>query len=118
MAFAAAGKASGSAGCNSDTWTYQADRGRLRITRVAATRRTCADAGVMEQEQAFFKALESVATTWMMEADWLRLRTAEGASFLLVLQRAVGLQNRGDHRDLSSLLPFKCAVRRRGQPRG
>jgi len=57
-ALAADGKASGSAGCGSDTSTYQADRGKLRITRAAATRRRRADAGVMEQEQVLFKALE------------------------------------------------------------
>lgn len=82
VAFAADGKASGSAGCNSYTSTYQADGSRLRFTRAAATRRMCADAAVMEQEQAFFEALESVATMWMMQADFLQLRTAEGALVL------------------------------------
>jgi heat shock protein HslJ len=78
MNFAADGKVSGSAGCNNYTASYQADGGKLRFTPAAATRRMCGAPGVMEQERAFLKALESVATM-RMEADRLELRTAENA---------------------------------------
>jgi len=88
MDFAAEGKVSGLAGCNSYTSSYQADGDKLRFTPAAATRRMCAAAGVMEQEQAFFKALASVATM-RMEADRLELRTAEDA-LALSLVRAAG----------------------------
>lgn len=78
MHFATDGKVAGSGGCNKYTSTYTQDGGKLTFTSAAATRRICAAAGVMEQEQAFFKALESVATA-RIEGDQLELRTADGA---------------------------------------
>jgi heat shock protein HslJ len=78
MDFAADGKVSGTAGCNNYSATYRVAGSALRFTPAAATRKMCADPGVMEQEQAFFKALDSVATM-RMEADRLELRTAVGA---------------------------------------
>jgi heat shock protein HslJ len=57
----------------------------MRFTPAAATRRMCAGPGVMEQELAFFKALESVAAM-RMEADRLEMRTAEGALALILLR--------------------------------
>ena len=78
MNFAADGKVSGSAGCNNYTASYQAEGNKLRFTPAAATRKMCAAPGVMDQEQAFFKALESVATM-RMEGDALEMRTAENA---------------------------------------
>jgi len=88
MAFAADGKVSGSAGCNQYTSTYQSDGSKLRFTPAAATRRMCAAVGVMEQEQAFFKALESVATM-RMEGNRLEMRTSEGA-LAISLVRNIG----------------------------
>jgi heat shock protein HslJ len=78
MAFGADGRASGSAGCNNFGSGYQAEGSALRFTPAAATRRMCGAAGVMEQEQAFFRALESVSTM-RIEGDRLEMRTAEGA---------------------------------------
>jgi len=78
LEFAADGKASGSAGCNRFTTSYQADGPRLSFSNTAATRRACGAAGLMEQEQAFLKALESVATT-RIEGERLELRNAQGS---------------------------------------
>jgi heat shock protein HslJ len=78
LEFAADGQASGSAGCNRFTTSYQADGPRLSFSRTAATRRACGATGLMEQEQAFLKALESVATM-RIEGDRLELRDARGA---------------------------------------
>ena len=78
MEFAADGKVSGTAGCNRYTASYQADGRKLRFGPAAATRKMCVAAGVMEQEQAFLKALETVATMHM-EGDRLDLRTADDA---------------------------------------
>jgi heat shock protein HslJ len=72
------GKVTGSAGCNRYTSTYQADGTRLKFTPAVATDEVCASAEVMGQEQAFFRALETV-TTKLMEGDELEARTAEGA---------------------------------------
>jgi len=78
IAFGTDGRASGSAGCNNFTAGYTVDGSSLRFGPAAATRKMCPEAGVMEQEAAFLKALESVATA-RVEADRLELRTADGA---------------------------------------
>jgi heat shock protein HslJ len=78
IAFGTDGRASGSAGCNNFTAGYTVDGSTLRFGPAAATRKMCPEAGVMEQEAAFLKALESVATA-RVEADRLELRTADGA---------------------------------------
>jgi heat shock protein HslJ len=78
IAFGTDGRASGSAGCNNFTAGYTVDGSSLRFGPAAATRKMCPEAGVMEQEATFLKALESVATA-RVEADRLELRTADGA---------------------------------------
>lgn len=83
MSFAADGKVSGSGGCNNYSAGYRSDGNKLSFTPAAATRRMCALPGVMEQEQAFFKALETVATM-RIEGDRLEMRTADGALALML----------------------------------
>lgn len=78
MSFTTDGKVAGSAGCNNYTSAYSQDGGKLTFTPAAATRRMCPASGVMEQEHAILKALESAATA-RMEADQLELRSADGA---------------------------------------
>jgi heat shock protein HslJ len=86
MSFGKDGKVAGSAGCNNFTSTYQEHGDTLTFTAPAATRRMCATPGVMEQEHAFLKALESVATM-RMEGEDLELRTSDGA-LAVSLQRS------------------------------
>lgn len=78
MAFGADGRVSGSAGCNRFTAGFQAGGSNLKVTAPATTRMMCPEPGVMDQEQAFLKALESVATM-RFEGDRLELRTVTGA---------------------------------------
>jgi heat shock protein HslJ len=78
LAFGVDGRASGSAGCNRYTASYESARDTLKFGAAAATRMMCATAGVMEQEQAFLNALGEVAT-FRMEGDRLELRGADGA---------------------------------------
>lgn len=78
LTFGADGRASGSAGCNRYTASYESARDTLKFGPAAATRMMCATAGVMEQEQAFLNALGKVAT-FRMEGDRLELRGADGA---------------------------------------
>jgi len=79
MEFAADGRVSGSAGCNRFTSGFTAGGTALRIGPAATTRRMCVSPErIMEQEQQFLKALETVATM-RMEGDRLELRTADGA---------------------------------------
>jgi heat shock protein HslJ len=77
--FAADGRVSGSAGCNNYTATYTASGSSLRFGPAATTRKMCAQPdGIMEQEQQFLKALETV-TTIRQEGERAELRTADGA---------------------------------------
>lgn len=78
LQFLADGKVAGFAGCNQYTAGYEADGSKLRISAPASTRRLCPDTGVMEQEQAFLKALEAVSTM-RMEGNRVELRDAKGA---------------------------------------
>jgi heat shock protein HslJ len=79
MEFSADGKVAGSAGCNRYMGSFKQDGTALSFGPTAATRRMCAGPeGVMEQEQQFLKALETVATA-RQEADRLELRTADDA---------------------------------------
>ena len=79
LAFAADGKVSGSAGCNDYLGTYAQSGESLKFGPSATTRKLCAQPeGVMAQEQAFLKALQSVATA-RQEGDRLELRAADGA---------------------------------------
>jgi heat shock protein HslJ len=89
MRFAEGGQVGGSGGCNDYRATYRYEGGRLSVSPPAATRRLCTTpAGIMEQEQAFFRALGTVATA-RIEGDRLELRTDDGAL-------AVGLARRAD----------------------
>jgi heat shock protein HslJ len=85
MGFATGGKVAGSGGCNDYTSTYTQHGGKLTFASPATTRRMCAEPGVMEQEQAFLKALESAATA-RMEGNELELRTADGALALSLVR--------------------------------
>jgi heat shock protein HslJ len=89
MAFTADGRASGSAGCNQYTAGYAADGSRLRFTTPASTRKMCAGEGLMEQEQMFLKALESVATM-RVEGNRLEMRNAQGALLVSATQASGG----------------------------
>ena len=89
MNFATGGKVAGSGGCNNYTSTYTQDGGKVTFTSPAATRRMCAASAVMEQEQAFLKALESAATA-RMEGNGLELRTADGALALSLVRNPGG----------------------------
>ena len=87
MEFGADGRASGSAGCNRWHAGYRSGGASLRFDPVAATRMACRGEALATQEQAFLKALESVASA-RVEGDRLELRREDGAQ-AVSLQRAV-----------------------------
>lgn len=73
------GRVRGSGGCNSFSASYTSRADQLAIGPVGSTRRACAEPdGVMAQEAAFLRALETVAFA-RREGDRLELRTATGA---------------------------------------
>lgn len=77
LAFGTGGRASGSAGCNRYFASYQAEGSKLSLKGGGSTRMMCGGDGVMAQEQAYLRALDTVATM-RIEADRLELRTAAG----------------------------------------
>jgi heat shock protein HslJ len=85
------GRVSGSAGCNTYTAGYQLAQdaaGIIRINQAATTLRACVEpAGVMEQEGAYFQALQRVAR-YAVQADRLLLRAADGAVLLLYVPQS------------------------------
>ena len=83
-----AGQLAGSAGCNRFTATVRLEGTRLRIGTPVATRKRCAGAGVMEQEQQFLAALPT-ATSLRLEGESLELRRSDGA-IALSLRRVPG----------------------------
>lgn len=83
-----AGQLAGSAGCNRFTAPLRLEGTRLRIGTPVATRKRCAGAGVMEQEQQFLAALPT-ATSLRLEGESLELRRADGA-IALSLRRVPG----------------------------
>jgi heat shock protein HslJ len=76
--FGTDGKLSGSAGCNNYMASYEVSGKSIKIGAIAATRKMCIKADVMEQEQQFLKALETVAT-YQFDGNRLELRTATNA---------------------------------------
>jgi heat shock protein HslJ len=79
LSFGGEGDASGSGGCNHYSGHFEATGSRISIGKIAVTAMACADPpGVMEQEQAFLKAL-AAATTVRFEGQRLELRTSDGA---------------------------------------
>jgi heat shock protein HslJ len=83
MLFAADGKVSGSGGCNQYTANWTQEGSSLRFSPAASTRRMCPGEGIMEQEQAFFTAMQTVATM-RFEGDRLEMRTADDALALML----------------------------------
>ena len=79
LSFGADGDASGQGGCNRYSGHYEATGSRISIGSIAVTAMACAEPpGVMEQEQAFLKAL-GTASSVHFEGDRLELRTGDGA---------------------------------------
>jgi heat shock protein HslJ len=85
MVFGTDGRVTGSAGCNSYNAGYEANATQIRFTPAASTRKMCASNDVMQQEQAFLKALES-ASTLRFEGNQLELRRADGALAIALIR--------------------------------
>jgi heat shock protein HslJ len=76
------GQIGGFSGCNSYGGSYTLTGSRLNFGMVAMTLMACLDEGVMEQEQAYTKALSNVAK-FHLEGDRLELLDESGAALLV-----------------------------------
>ncbi len=85
MEFDTKGRVSGTSGCNRYNATYRAEGDTLHFSSVASTRMACPDQALTEQEQAFLRAMESVATL-SFEGDRLDLRGADGALAIILVR--------------------------------
>jgi len=80
--FSQDGHMSGSAGCNNYNAAYEVEGDRITIGPAASTMMMCpGPEGLMEQEQTYLAALESVAS-YRIEGDNLELRDASGQAML------------------------------------
>jgi heat shock protein HslJ len=78
MDFAADGKVSGSAGCNTYTSTYAVNGSQLTMTQPAGTTLLCTEPpGIMEQEAVFLALLPTVGR-YAIDGARLTLQTAAG----------------------------------------
>ncbi len=82
LTLAGDGRAYGSAGCNHWFAPYTLDHKRLSFSNPGSTRRLCAPA-LMEQEQRFLKALETVQRWDIQSNEQLRLWPEQGEPILL-----------------------------------
>lgn len=84
VSFGEDGLISGTGGCNRLTGEFTASEGQLEVGTLGMTQMACPEpAGVMEQEMAVVKALES-ATAYLVEGDSLTLSTDDGATAMLL----------------------------------
>ena len=75
--FAADNSLTGSAGCNTYTASYKVNGSQIQIGSAASTMMFCSQPdGIMDQETAYLKALES-GNTYEIIGDQLTLRTAD-----------------------------------------
>jgi heat shock protein HslJ len=88
LQFVQGGQLAGSSGCNRFTAPMKLEGTRVRIGTPVTTRKRCAGAGVMEQEQQFLAALPTAASL-RLEGESLELRRADGA-IALSLRRVPG----------------------------
>ncbi len=89
LAFDDAGGLSGSGGCNSYSASYTSDGETLSIGPVVSTKMACMDAGVMEQEAAFFAAL-SQAVSYTVVDDQLIVTYGTGQTMMFAPVEVTG----------------------------
>lgn len=79
--FDAEGRISGSGGCNSYGGSFSAAEGGLTFSGLFSTERACLEEGVMEQERAYFDALQA-ATRYSIIRNALVIDTGDGGQLI------------------------------------
>ncbi len=83
--FGKSGTLSGSGGCNGYSASYSVSGDEIKIGNTISTQMACLGAGVMQQEQRFFKALET-AHMITFEPGALHLLKADGTTAVLLVE--------------------------------
>ncbi len=73
LEFDDAGLAAGSGGCNTFSSSYSQQDGEIAFSAIVTTERACTAAGVMDQEQHYYQALQS-AVRYQIEGDRMQIR--------------------------------------------
>jgi heat shock protein HslJ len=94
LTFTPDGQASGSAGCNSYTGSYEADGSQLKFGPLASTKRMCPE-GVMVLEQAFLDALGKTASYEISEGQLMLLDSAGQTLLTFSAQAMTGIEGTG-----------------------
>jgi len=81
LKFEAGDRAGGSGGCNSYGSNYQVQGNRLSFGPILSTKRACLEDALTQQEQQYFRALES-AGTFTLTDDRLTIFSQDGRSVL------------------------------------
>lgn len=81
LSFDAEGRVSGSGGCNSYGGQYRVAQGMISFQQVVSTMMACTDPQIMQQEQQYFKALESTGK-FEISADRLTIAYDSGQALL------------------------------------
>ena len=78
----AAGRVSGSGGCNTYSGTDRVEGSKISFDTVTSTKRACVNAPPTEQEGRYFEALQT-ASEYMVEGDQLRITYDNGKGVLI-----------------------------------
>lgn len=81
LKFEAEGRAGGAGGCNSYGGEYRVEGASVSFDQIVSTAMACADESVMEQEQAYFAALQTTGH-FEIQNDRLIITYDEGRSAL------------------------------------
>jgi heat shock protein HslJ len=73
----------GIGGCNNYGGSYETQGDRITFSEIFSTRRSCADAAIMQQELAYFTALES-ATGYQLAGDQLIIEYGDGQQLTFI----------------------------------
>lgn len=74
-------QAAGTGGCNAYNTSYTVDSQFITFSAVVSTRMACAEESIMEQEQAYFNALQA-ATTYKLISDQLVITYGESQQLI------------------------------------